>query len=248
MNRFLQYLSHSVENKNIIITGATSGIGKATAKILAELSANLILVGTNSEKMKLTLAEVQSSKNKVMGVLADISTQEGIDKIFHKVDEEFEEVHILINNASIGFDSIRDVAYEELEKVVNTNLLGYLACTAASVKRMKENAHIVNIGSMSADIRGDSGSVYVATKAGIQAFSESLRKELNPHGIKVCLLEPGAVDTDMQEESSAVKTEKVNNFEMLEAEDISMSILYCLSQPIGCDIVEMKIKPLRQFI
>ena len=101
---------------------------------------------------------------------------------------------------------------------------------------------------MSADVREDSGSVYVATKAGVQAFSESLRQELNPQGIKITLIEPGAVDTDMQEDSTEEKRKKIQNFEMLTSEDIALSILYCLSQPERCDVVELKIRPHRQFI
>lgn len=248
MNSFLEHLFHEVRNKNVIITGATSGIGKSTAKILAENSANVILVERNSEKMQNALKEIKSSQGKTIGVLADISKKGGIDKVFAKADEEFDELHVLINNASLPFDSIIDVNYEDLEYAVKTNLLGYLACTAEAVKRMKTKAHIINIGSMSADIRGDSGSVYVATKAGIQAFSESIRKELNPKGIKVTLIEPGAVDTDMQQESSSVKNEKIKNHEMLLSEDVAMSVLFCLAQPERCDIVEIKIKPHRQFI
>lgn len=248
MQHFLQYLSNVIQNKNVIITGATAGIGKSIAKILAENSANIILVGRSSEKMQNTLHEFKELQGKTFGVLADISKKEGIDRIFEKVDQEFDTLHILINNASLPFDSIINVEYEALEYVVKTNLLGYLACTAEAVKRMKKNAHIINIGSMSADVRGDSGSVYVASKAGIQAFSESLRKELNPKGIKVSLIEPGAVDTDMQQESTSVKNKKIKSLEMLEPDDIGMSILYCLAQPERCDIVSMKIKPHQQFI
>src|SRR5690606_39176840 len=117
-----------------------------------------------------------------------------------------------------------------------------------ALKRMKGEGHIVNIGSMSADVREETGSVYVATKSGIQGFSESLRKQVNKDGIKVTLIEPGAVDTDMQEESTAKKKIKVKALEMLKADDIALSVLYCLSQPKRCDVVELKIRPHRQFI
>jgi NADP-dependent 3-hydroxy acid dehydrogenase YdfG len=106
----------------------------------------------------------------------------------------------------------------------------------------------LNIGSMSADVREEGSSVYVATKAGIQGFSESLRKELNPKNIKVTLIEPGAVDTDMQPGSQSEKQEQMDSLEMMPAEDIAMAVAFCLAQHERCDIVGMQIKPHLQII
>ena len=112
----------------------------------------------------------------------------------------------------------------------------------------KKEGHIVNIGSMSADVREEKSSVYVATKSGIQGFSQSLRNQINPDGIKISLIEPGAVDTDMQEESTKKKKEKVKNLEMLTADDIAVAVLYVISQPKRCDVVELKVRPHLQLI
>ncbi len=249
MKELKDYLPQSVRNKNILITGATTGIGRATAVLLAQTGANLMHVGRNPEHMKDALEAVsREAEGKVYGVLADLGTEEGIARVFEVVDSQFSKIDVLINNVGLPSDSITDGAYRDWEYVLKTNLLSYMACSAEAIKRMKNKGHIVNIGSMSADVREDSGSVYVATKAGVQAFSESLRKELNPQGIKITLIEPGAVDTDMQEDSTEEKRKKIQNFEMLTSEDIALSILYCLSQPERCDVVELKIRPHRQFI
>lgn len=101
---------------------------------------------------------------------------------------------------------------------------------------------------MSADVREENSSVYVATKSAIQGFSEALRKEVNPLGIKVSLIEPGAVDTDMQEDDPAEKKEQVKRFEMLKEEDVAWSILFCLAQPKRTDIVKLQIRPHLQLI
>ena len=101
---------------------------------------------------------------------------------------------------------------------------------------------------MSADVREEDSSVYVATKSGIQGFNEALRKEVNELGIKVSLIEPGAVDTDMQEFSREEKDEKIENLEMLKAKDIALAVVYCLAQAPRTAVVDLKIKPQMQII
>lgn len=119
-----------------------------------------------------------------------------------------------------------------------------------AIERMKEQkrGHIINVGSMSADVRETGSAVYVATKSGIQGFSESLRKEINELGIKVTLIEPGAVGTDMQPVSVSDQEGKQEKLEMLKSEDIAYAILFTLAQPMRCDVVEMRIRPHMQLI
>jgi NADP-dependent 3-hydroxy acid dehydrogenase YdfG len=136
--------------------------------------------------------------------------------------------------------------YREWEYILKTNLLGYMAIAHEAVERMKASGwgHIVNIGSMSADVREKDSSVYVATKAGIQGFSEALRKEVNPLGIKVTLIEPGAVGTDMQDQySPEEQRERIEQMKMLRAEDIAACVLYTITQPKRCDVVALQIRP-----
>jgi NADP-dependent 3-hydroxy acid dehydrogenase YdfG len=131
--------------------------------------------------------------------------------------------------------------------VVATNLLGYIGCVQEGVRRMRTRGggHIVNIGSMSADVRESGSSVYVATKSGIQGFSEALRKEINKEGIKVTLIEPGLVGTDMTEDKTPVEEQpqKQREMKMLKAEDIAACVYYCLTQPKRCDVVSVQIRP-----
>lgn len=243
------YFSESVNEKNILITGGSTGIGRATALLLSSLGANVMIVGRDKQHLKDAMEDLgKTAKRKAISIIADLSNEKGIAKVYKEVDSRFEKLDVLINNAALPFGNTAEGNYKDWESVVSTNLLAYLACSAEALKRMKGEGHIVNIGSMSADVREETGSVYVATKSGIQGFSESLRKQVNKDGIKVTLIEPGAVDTDMQEESTAKKKIKVKALEMLKADDIALSVLYCLSQPKRCDVVELKIRPHRQFI
>ena len=248
MENLNEYLPQSLAGKNVVITGGTTGIGRATAILLSQLGAHIMIVGLNEQHLKDALQDIYKvAKGEVYDVIADLSTEDGLKKVFQAIDDSFGKPDILINNAALAAGNVEEGSYEEWQRVISTNLLAYITCCAEAVKRMDEG-HIVNIGSMSADVREETGSVYVATKSGIQGFSEALRKEVNKKGIKVTLIEPGAVDTDMQEQSTEEKKEKVKKLEMLTADDIAVSIVYCLSQPKRCDVVDLKIRPHLQLI
>ena len=249
MNKLNDYLPQSVVGKNVLITGGTTGIGRATALLLSEIGANVIIVGLNEDHLKDTLDDLSAkASGEVYNVLADLSTKKGIENVFNQVNTHFSKLDILINNAAIAAGTTEEGNYDDWQRVVNTNLTAYIACCAEAVKRMNGEGHIINIGSMSADVREETGSVYVATKSGIQGFSEALRKQVNNKGIKVTLIEPGAVDTDMQEQPTDEKLKKVQELKMLTADDIAVSVLYCLSQPKRCDVVDLKIRPHLQLI
>ncbi|MFP5439006.1 MAG: SDR family oxidoreductase [Bacteroidia bacterium] len=245
------FLTKHIEGKSILITGGTTGIGRAAAILLSSQGADIIVAGLDEGHLKDALVDINKvATGAVYGIIADISTGEGVQLLFEKVDSVFITLDILINNAALPFESITEGSYSDWKRIVDTNLLGYIACAGEAVRRMKEkgNGHIINVGSMSADVREETGSVYVATKSGIQGFSESLRKQVNPMGIRVGLLEPGATDTDMQPDSTQQKKQQVEREEMLTADDIAGILLYMLCQPRRCDIVELKVKPRLQLI
>jgi NADP-dependent 3-hydroxy acid dehydrogenase YdfG len=251
MEMINDYLPQEVSGKTVLITCGTTGIGRATAILLASVGADVITCGLDEQHLEDALQDIeQTAKGSVKGFIADLGTKEGIQKVFEEVDRHGAPLDILVNNAALPYGSVTEGEYTEWKRIVETNLLGYLGCAGEAVQRMKVNGggHIVNIGSMSADVREENSSVYVATKSGIQGFSESLRKQVNPLGIKVTVIEPGAVDTDMQAEDTETKKEHVEKGEMMTANDIAMAVLYAISQPKRCDVVELKIRPQLQLI
>ena len=240
------YQLEPVTDKSILITGGTTGIGRATALLLAAQGARVMIFGRHKQELKDAMNDIREAGGNVLGLTADVSDPEDVQRVFQEFDNQMDRLDILINNAALGYGSVMEGGYPEWEYILKTNLLGYMAMTHEAVERMKASGwgHVVNIGSMSADVREKDSSVYVATKAGIQGFSEALRKEVNPLGIKVTLIEPGAVGTDMQDQySPEEQQQRIEQMKMLRAEDIAACVLYTITQPRRCDVVTLQIRP-----
>ena len=247
------YEPESVYDKTVLITGGTTGIGRATALLLAAQGAHVMIFGRHEQELNDALDDLRqiTLEQNILGLQADVSKPEDVQRIFSEVDKQFKKLDILINNAALPYNSVMDGTFEDWQEVVNTNLMGYLACTHEAVERMKQasdGGHIVNIGSMSADVHERGSSVYVATKSAIQGFSKSLSKEVNPMGIRVTLIEPGSVGTDMEEEPPHEQRKMEKQMKMLKAEDIAACVLYALTQPKRCEIAMVQIRPHLQSI
>ncbi|GAA3756938.1 SDR family oxidoreductase [Flavobacterium ginsengiterrae] len=252
MDNITEYFGQNIVQKRIVITGGTTGIGKAIADLLVSLGGRVFIFGRDENDFNNAMDDIKekSKAGEIYGVNADVTKKEDIDMIWERVDNVLGGIDILINNAALPARGIIEGEYEDWKYILETNVLGYIAFAKEAVNRMKEqkSGHIINIGSMSAEVKEKTGVIYVSTKTAIRGFSTALRKEINPLGIKVSHIEPGAVTSDMQEDPKEVQQEKIEKMEMLEAEDIAMSVLFCLSQPKRCDIVSMQIRPHLQII
>jgi NADP-dependent 3-hydroxy acid dehydrogenase YdfG len=252
------YRPENIAGKNVVVSGGTTGIGRAVARLLVERGAKVLVFGRDENDLNETLQEFQAL-GEAHGVCADQSKLEDVRRIFQAADEKLGGVDILINNAAVFAGSILKNSAEEVAYGVNVNLVGYLWCAQEAISRMEKNAdsgeddvqikgHIVNIGSLSAEAREEESDVYVATKAAIQAFSESLRKGVNERGVKVSLIEPGLVWSDMIAENNTPEegAQKQREGKMLQEEDLAEAVHYVLTQPARCDIIGLQIRPHNQ--
>jgi NAD(P)-dependent dehydrogenase (short-subunit alcohol dehydrogenase family) len=240
----------ALEGKRILITGGTTGIGRAAALSLAASGARVFTFGRHEKELKDALKDSTAAGNPISGITADAARIEDVRKVFAGAEKALGGIDVLINNAALSAEGILDMEWSDAEYVVRSNLLGYMACAQEAARRMKDKGrgHIINVGSMSADVREKGSSVYVATKSAIQGFTEALRKEVNEFGIKVSLIEPGAVGTDMQPVSVPDQRKKIASGEMLQAEDIARCIEFTLTQPDRCDVVVIQVRPHKQEI
>lgn len=237
-----------LEGRRILVTGGTTGIGRATACLLAAEGANLLIFGRHERELSDALKDVSArAKGTVIGMIADQARREEIDRVFQRVDEDLGGLDVLINNAGIAGDGLLESSYDDWDYLLHTNFLGHVACARKAIDRMRKDArgHIINIGSISAWKRRADDELYCASKAALQAFSESLRKNLANQGIRVSLIEPGAVGTDMNSDPPAKQALKEQGNELLMAEDIAECIRYILRQPMRVLVEQVRITPLR---
>lgn len=239
-----------VAGKNVLVTGGTTGIGRAIVVALATRGARVLTLGRDESDLEDALREVRDAGGEAHGLVADLSRVEDVRRAFTEVDRRLDRLDILVNNAAVYGEEFEEQTLENIDYVVRTNIVGYLACAHEAVLRMKRSGegHVVLVGSMSADLREESGSTYVATKAAIQAFAESLRKTVNEDGIKVTVIEPGKVATDMVDMPEAEMEKRIAELQMLRPEDIAATVLFALVQPKRTDIVSLQIRPHRQVI
>lgn len=243
------YQPQSVAGKTIVVGGGTTGIGRATAILLASQGARVLIFGRHEPELQETLQAIEVAGGEGHGVIADQSKIDDVKRVFQTADEKLGKLDVLINSAAVETQSVMEGGpIEDALYTVQTNIFGYIACCHQALQRLQSGGHIVNVGSMSADAREATGDVYVATKAAIQGFSGSLRKSANKKGIRVTLIEPGRVATPLGDPEEDEVREQLQEQIMIPPEDLAECVLYCLTQPARCDVVEVRIRPIRQLI
>jgi NADP-dependent 3-hydroxy acid dehydrogenase YdfG len=239
-------MSKITPEKVALVTGGTTGIGRAIVQAFAKEGMRVYTFGRHQETLKQSIAEAERmAPGRVTGSIADVGKQEDMQKLFDTISKEAGRLDVLVNNAGLSGDSVSDSDSAQWRYVVETNLIGTMLCSQLAASAMHEGGHIVNIGSTSAEDMEAGGDVYVATKAGIKAFSSSLQKTLGSRGIRVTLIEPGVVGTDMTLDEGGVDAQSKSESEnkMLCAEDIAEAVLFALRQP-RANISELKVEPL----
>lgn len=240
----------NLAGKRVIVTGGTTGVGRATARLLVPKGCRVFICGRDEGHLADALQAIRAEGGDIGGVAADVATAEGVRCLFAEADAWLGGLDIAILNAGIGANgSLTTMSHEECRQVVEVNLLSYITCSLEAFRRMSGNGgHVVMTGSMSAHVFEEGAAVYVATKSGVRGFATSLRKEANPLGIKVSLIEPGSIGTDMVDESPERQREMIEELLMLRAEDVASAIHFMLCQPENCDVVTLQLRPHLQLI
>ncbi len=237
-----------------LITGATSGIGRATALLMAENQWNLILTGRRKEKLVELKGKIEQKFSVEVSLLNfDVSQKLQCEEVVEKNLQLFSNLTVLINNAGLarGSDPLFKGELNDYDEMIDTNIKGLLYMTRLCLPFLIKNqpAHIVNLGSVAGRWSYAGGSVYCATKFAVRAITESLRMDLLGKNIRVTNISPGMVETEFSEVrfKDKEKAKKVyEGFQSLTAEDIAESILWSLSRPQHVNIQELVIYPTAQ--
>jgi NADP-dependent 3-hydroxy acid dehydrogenase YdfG len=232
----------SLEGRTALVTGGTTGIGRATARLLDFHGCRTVIFGRSEEHLADALEAIGGD---LVGLVADASVKGDMERVFDTIDQRLGRLDILVNNAAVSGEGPMTTPYEDMEYIVRVNLLGYLHAAQLAAERMIEAGRgvIVNIGSMSADDREANSSIYAATKSGVQGFNEAFAKEVNGKGIRVCLIEPGAAGSDMNEKTPEEQRQLQMEGKLMTSEDIAAAVLFCLRFPLRTDIVSLQMRP-----
>lgn len=239
--------------KTIFITGATSGIGKATAEIFAKQGHRLIICGRRKEVLD-NLQIQLSNFTDVYSLVFDVRNQQEVQNAINSLPEDWKNIDVLVNNAgnAHGLEPISDANISDWDAMMDGNVKGLLYVSQPIIKLMKANnsGHIVNISSVAARQTYANGTVYCASKKAVDVISEGMRLELTEFGIKVTNVQPGAVETDFSKVRFKGDEERAATvyagYEPLIAEDIADAISYCVNAPDRVSIAELCIYPKAQ--
>lgn len=243
-----------IKNKVAIITGASSGIGFATALALSKAGAKVAIGARRTDLLSELEKKIKENGGEVYSQKLDVTKKNECSSFVDNVLKKWGTVDILVNNAGLmPLSFFKNLKIDEWDQMIDVNIKGVLYCTGAVVTHMLENksGHIINISSVAGRIVFPAGSVYCATKHAITAFSEGLRQELSVRkNIRVTCIEPGVVATELTnmitDESLQGFVENAKKMESLQAEDIANAIVYAVESPNHVNVNEILIRPTTQ--
>ncbi|KQC30775.1 SDR family NAD(P)-dependent oxidoreductase [Flagellimonas eckloniae] len=241
------------DKKTALITGATSGIGKATAELLGNNGFNLIISGRRQERLD-ELQEELSKITKVHTLNFDVRDKNVVLNAIDNLPDSFSQIDVLINNAgnAHGLDTIDQGSLEDWDAMMDINVKGLLYVSKAIIPQMveRQSGHIINIGSTAGKEVYPKGNVYCASKHAVDAINKGMRIDLNAHGIRVGAVNPGLVETEFSEVRFKGDSDKANKvydgFQPLKPEDIADIIHFAITRPYHVNIADLVVMPTAQ--
>ena len=251
--------ARDLENTVALVTGASSGIGQAAARTLAARGAAVALAARRGDRLRELAGEIADAGGTALPIEADVSDPEQAEAAVAKTAEELGRLDVLVNNAGVMLlGPVAEAPLEEWERMVQVNLLGLLYTARAALPHLAEAAEkeprrvadLVNISSVAGRQARQGSAVYNATKHGVGAFSEALRQEVTKRHVRVSLVEPGAVATELQGHNRPEVQEQIEKrfeeMDILQAEDIADAIAYVVTRPRHVAVNEVLVRPTEQ--
>jgi NADP-dependent 3-hydroxy acid dehydrogenase YdfG len=247
-------MTHELKDRVALVTGASSGIGEATALMMADAGAKVAVAARRLDRLRDVAKKIRDRGAEAFVVEADFGVQAQAQRAVSETELKFGRLDILVNNAGVMYlEPVIEADLNRWRQMFEINVLGLIAATQAALPGMRDrkDGHIVNIASTAGRIATPNGAAYCATKFGVVAFSESLRKEIYRDRIRVSVIEPGVVETELRDHIGHEATQKAINewassLRQLQADDVARAILYCVTQPPHVCINEILMRPTDQ--
>lgn len=247
-------MKNCLKDRIALVTGASSGIGEATALALAEQGAKVAIAARRKDRLDQLAAKLAALGAEPLVLVADIASEAEAQRVVKEAEAHYGRLDILVNNAGVMY--LEPVAEADLGRwrhMLELNVLSMIASTQAVLAgmRARREGHIVNISSVAGRVANPNAAAYAATKFGVVGFSESLRREVYKDNIRVSVIEPGMVDTELRdhvghEASRRAVNARAGEMRQLQAEDIADTILFCVTRPDYVCINEVLLRPTDQ--
>ncbi|MEH2421487.1 MAG: SDR family oxidoreductase [Nostoc sp.] len=245
-------MTQAIKDKVVVITGASSGLGEATARLLSAQSAIVVLGARRTDRLQSLADEVSSSGGKALAVTTDVTNCDQVKRLVDAAVQTYGRIDVIINNAGLMPQApLERLKVDEWNRTIDVNIKGVLYGIAAALPYMQQQkaGHIINVSSVAGHKVGPGFAVYAATKHAVRALSEGLRQEVKPYNIRTTVISPGAVATELPnsvtEPDVAEKVRK--SYEIaIPADSFARAVAFAMSQPEDVDVNEILFRPTSQ--
>lgn len=248
-------MAKNIEGKVVVITGASSGLGEATARLLAEQGATVVLAARRADRIEALADELNNKGGKALAVVTDVTNLDQVKQLVETAAQAFGRIDVMINNAGLMQQSpLERFKTDEWDNMIDVNIKGVLYGIAAALPFMQKqkSGHFINVSSVAGHKVTPAGTVYCATKHAVRVISEGLRQEVKPYNIRTTIISPGAVATELPDHISesdiAAGMKEFYDDYAIPADSFARAVVYAMSQPEDVDINEILYRPTKQVV
>jgi len=248
-------MSNKIRGKVVVITGASSGLGEAAARLLSAQGATVVLGARRSDRLQSLADELSGSGGKALAVATDVTHRNQVKRLVDAAAQKFGRVDVMINNAGIMPRApLERITIDDWDRTIDVNIKGVLYGIAAALPHMKKqkSGHMIFVSSVAGHKIGPDFAVYAATKHAVRALAEGFRQEVKPYNIRTTIISPGAVATELPDSVTEPDiAEKIRTYYdeiAIPAESFAQAVIFAMSQPEEVDVNEILFRPIKQML